>query len=92
MEVDVDEKKLALENEGALTRAWLGHPLAERYLEELESQETGALTLLLDRSPTNIETLIGHFELVGFLRAIRHAKRKLQERADEIEDELKNLQ
>lgn len=92
MDPDVDEKKLALENEQTVTRAWLNHPLALSYFDELKSQETVALDILCDRSPCNIETLISHFELIGFLKAIRHSKRKLFERADEIEEQLKELQ
>lgn len=92
MDPDVDEKKVALENEKTATQRWLNHPLALSFFDELQSQEDVALTLICDRSLTNLETLIGHFELVGFLKAIRHSKRKLLERADEIEEELKNLQ
>lgn len=92
MDPDVDEKKLALENEQKVTRSWLGHPLALSYFDELKSQEEVAMNLLCDRSPVNMETLIGHFELIGFLKAIRHSKRKLFERAEEIEEELKELQ
>lgn len=92
MDPDVDEKKLALESEQKITRSWLNHPLALSFFDELKSQEETAIVLLCDRSPVNLETLIGHFELVGFLRAIRHSQRKLFERADEIETELKELQ
>lgn len=93
MDADADlAKKQALQQEESDVRAWLNHPITTSVLSTLDQNIESSLLLICNQPISNLETFFAHFELVGFLRATRNAKRLLVQRAEEIKEELEEIQ
>jgi len=90
--MDTDATKKQLENDLAVIEAYLDHPISREILKDNDEQQRGLIEVICDLPVVNIETFFAHFSAVGELRGLRRARVSLEGKADDIREQLKELE
>lgn len=88
---DIDLQRGKLEESLKALAQWKEHPLTNLILEDSRDQQERCITLILDIPVTNIETFLAREQALGHLRGLRRPMSLVQDRQDEIAQELKEL-
>lgn len=89
--MDKDAEQRDLQAEKKYVEDWLNHPVTKQVLADNQDQQDQLITLLCQRTITNVETFFGHFEAIGHLRGLRRMRGQVEAKLEDIEEQLKEL-
>jgi hypothetical protein len=88
--MDSDALKAKLENDVKAIDAWLETPLTKEVFTQLSDEETRAIRLICEL-PKDIESFFAHWGAVGALRALRLPGIKVQQKREELNEQINAL-
>lgn len=89
---DAELEKAKLEAGKAALVQWLDAPMTKTFLSGLDADRDEMVDLLCNRSITNLETFFAHFEVVGYIRALRSVSTRAQNAVEEYDLSIRNLE
>jgi uncharacterized protein (DUF2164 family) len=91
--MDKDAERKQLQDEKAFIESWKSHALTASIFTTLREEEDVLVNVLCGgRTVHDTESFFTHFEAVGHLRGLRRARALIDERLEEIKEELKDLE
>lgn len=90
--MDLDAKRIELENQKAAITGYLNHPVTLELLKDLKEGQEGLVSILCDVPILGIESFFKHFESVGHLRGLRRAESLLMSNLEDVTTQLKGIE
>jgi len=88
--MDSDALKAKLENDIKAIDQWLDTPLTQSVFIQLAEEESRAIRLICEL-PKDIESFFAHWGAVGALRALRLPGIKVQQKREELNEQINAL-
>lgn len=87
--MDTATKQTELENQLREIEAFKKHPLMKAILDDNREQQEACVALLCDELVTDISSFFAHFAALGHLRGLRRMPCQIDDRLEEIKNEIK---
>lgn len=88
---DAELEKAKLEAEKAGLVQWLDAAPTKAFLSSITADKDEMVDLLCNRSVTNLETLVAHFEVVGYIRALRSIALRVPNAIEEYDTQITTI-
>lgn len=72
-------------------KQWEEHPITRDMFQAFKDDEEDSLNAVLNGTVHDLQSLVGHFVLIGHIKGIRSARRLIENTKADINDEIKKL-